>query len=273
MPELPEVEVTRLGLAPHLNGREICSITCSGKQLRHPYPQDLKERLVGRRIVQVSRRAKYLLISLDSGVVLVWHLGMTGHFHVLDAGSLPLPHQHVAITLDDGRSLRYVDPRRFGYVALVDAQELATHRWFVSLGPEPLESEFDGQALLNACQTRSAPIKSALMDNHVVVGVGNIYASESLYRAGIHPARPAKRVSLGRLERLAEAIKQVLAEAISAGGSTIRDFAGVDGKPGYFAHAFQVYGRQGERCTRCGRSIRRIVQAGRSTFYCPGCQR
>lgn len=273
MPELPEVEVTRRGLAPRLTGRNICSVKLSGAQLRHPFPGHFEERLRACRIGQVERRAKYLMIHLDSGDVLVWHLGMTGRFHVVDAAEPPLPHQHVSIDLDNGRQLRYVDPRRFGYIGLVAEAALSAHPWFARLGPEPLGDEFDGDYLYHACRRRSAPIKTVLMDAGVVVGVGNIYASEALWRAGIHPAREAGRIAAPRIGRLVSAVREVLSDAIAAGGSTIRDFAAVDGKPGYFAHAFRVYGRQGEPCHRCGKAVRRIVQAGRSTFYCAGCQR
>lgn len=273
MPELPEVEVTRAGLEPCLTGRCIVSVALSGQQLRYPFPEEAVTKLVGRRIERVERRAKYLLIRLDSEYLLVWHLGMTGRFHVVDAVEAPMPHQHVTLALDSGKELRYVDPRRFGFAGLVKVDDIETHPWFARLGPEPLAKEFDGRTLYDACRKRSAPIKSVLMDNHVVVGVGNIYASEALYRAAIHPARMARSISQSRMNRLAAAVKAVLQEAVAAGGSTIRDFAAVDGKPGYFAHDFRVYGRDGEDCGRCGRRIRRMVQAGRSTFYCPGCQR
>jgi len=273
VPELPEVEVTKAGLAPRLTGRRICSVSLSGQQLRHPLPQNIDKRLRDCRIERVGRRAKYLLIHLSSNEVLVWHLGMTGRFHVVDAAEPPLPHQHVAITLDDGKQLRYVDPRRFGYAGLVAEALLPAHPWFAHLGPEPLEEAFDSEYLYRACRRRSAPIKNVLMDASVVVGVGNIYASESLYRAGIRPTREAGKIAASRIEKLASAVKAVLSEAIAAGGSTIRDFAAVDGKPGYFAYSFQVYGRDGEDCGRCGKRIQRIVQAGRSTFYCAGCQR
>lgn len=273
MPELPEVEVTRRGLQPHLTGRVIGAVALSEKALRHPYPEKFIERLRGCRIKGVERRAKYLLIHLDSGEVLLWHLGMSGRFHVVDAGTAAMLHQHVTITLDNGSEIRYVDPRRFGYVGLLAADDLAGHPWLVHLGPEPLSPDFDADVLYRACRQRSTPVKQLLMDAAVVVGVGNIYASEALYRAGIHPARAAHNLSYQRIALLVSVVKQVLHEAIDAGGSTIRDFAAVDGKPGYFAHTFQVYGRAGDACMACGRVIRRVVQAGRSTFYCPGCQR
>lgn len=270
MPELPEVETVRSGLEPLLINCTISGVTSFRKQLRYPLP-DLSA-LIGQKITAVSRRSKYLLFQLDCEQVLVWHLGMTGQFHMLSADAGKGTHEHVRIDLSDGQSLRYRDARRFGYAGLIDSNQLLSHPWFARLGPEPLSNTFDVDHLAARCAGRKAPIKTVIMDAANVVGVGNIYAAESLFRAGIHPARAAGRVSKRRLALLVEAIKQVLAEAITAGGSTISDFVKADGKPGYFAHSFQVYGRQDEVCLRCDKQIKRLVQAGRSTFYCPGCQ-
>ena len=270
MPELPEVETVRSGLEPLLMNRNITAVTCFRQQLRYPLP-DLSG-LVGERIIAVSRRSKYLLFQLDSDQLLVWHLGMTGQFHMLSTASEKGSHEHVRIDLTDGQSLRYRDARRFGYAGLIHADQLLSHPWFARLGPEPLSVDFDSNHLAAICHGRKAPIKTVIMDAANVVGVGNIYAAESLLRAGIHPSRAAGRISKKRLALLTDSIKQVLAEAIVAGGSTISDFVKADGKPGYFAHSFQVYGREGKACLRCDKQIKRMVQAGRSTFYCPGCQ-
>lgn len=270
MPELPEVEVVRTGLEPCLVGRRILRVTCHRSSLRYPLPDMCS--LSGCRITAVRRRSKYLLIEISDGRVLVWHLGMTGQFHVLGSGVSAGKHEHVRIDLDDGASLRYRDARRFGYAGLLAADQLAVHPWFAALGPEPLGDAFNGAYLAELCRGRKAPIKTVIMDACVVVGVGNIYAAESLFRAGIHPGRAAGRIAGARLDLLAGSIRDVLREAITAGGSTISDFVRVDGRPGYFAHAFQVYGRKGQPCLVCGEGIRRIQQSGRSSFYCIRCQ-
>jgi len=276
MPELPEVETVCRGLEPLLHGRSIVSVICHRKTLRYPLP-DLSV-LEGQRVLRVRRRSKYLLFEFDSinseagGQLLVWHLGMTGQFHVLPEQAQPGAHEHVCFYLSDGQSLRYRDARRFGYAGLLDAERWQSHAWFANLGPEPLVDAFNVDHLAGVCAGRKAPIKNIIMDARTVVGVGNIYAAESLFRAGIHPARAAGRISRVRLEVLLDVIRQVLQEAIAAGGSTIRDFVNADGKPGYFAHTFQVYGRQGKACFQCKKNIKRIIQAGRSSFYCPGCQ-
>jgi formamidopyrimidine-DNA glycosylase len=218
------------------------------------------------------RRAKYLLFHLDSELLLVWHLGMTGQFHVLNQGAVREVHEHVRFELDNGTCLSYRDARRFGYAGLIPERSLATHPWFAKLGPEPLGDDFNAAYLLDRCRGRKTSIKALIMDAGVVVGVGNIYASESLFRSAIHPATEAGRISLKRVGRLVETVKEVLAEAIEAGGSTISDFVKADGKPGYFSHQFMVYGREGENCYQCGKVIRRMVQSGRSTFYCSSCQ-
>jgi len=272
MPELPEVETIRAGLEPVLCGRKITDVICHRANLRYALP-DLSA-LVGQTVACVRRRAKYLLLDLEnSNQTLIWHLGMTGQFHVLPRDAKAGAHEHVYFELNDGQSLRYRDVRRFGYAGLLPTEALKTHAWFRNLGPEPLSDAFHAGLLASTCAGRKAPIKNIIMDAAVVVGVGNIYASESLFRAGIHPARAAGRISGLRLGVLVETIKAVLAEAIAAGGSTISDFVHTDGKPGYFAHQFQVYGRAGKPCLHCEQPIKRMVQAGRSTFYCSGCQR
>jgi len=271
MPELPEVETVRTGLEPLLTGRRIESVVCHRSSLRYPLPE--LAALCGSSVIAVRRRAKYLLFDMGKNRTLVWHLGMTGQFHVLPQRAEAGKHEHVCFNLSDGQSLRYRDARRFGYAGLLFADELEQHAWFARLGPEPLSDDFSVEYLVQACAGRKAPIKNVIMDASVVVGVGNIYASESLYRAGVHPVRAAGRISARRLDLLERVIKQVLAEAIAAGGSSISDFVHADGKPGYFAHSFQVYGRQGESCFACDQQIKRISQAGRSTFYCSRCQR
>jgi len=276
MPELPEVETIRRGLAPHLCERMITAVQCHRPSLRYPLP-DLSV-LEGQRIIAVRRRAKYLLFDLEKKAAstpqtLVWHLGMTGQFHVLPQQAQAGAHEHVCIQLENGQSLRYRDARRFGYADLLHTEVIEQHQWFCNLGPEPLLDGFHVDHLRTHCVKRKAPIKNVIMNASVVVGVGNIYASEALFRAGIHPARAAGNISAQRLKLLVDVIQQVLIEAIAAGGSSISDFVDADGKPGYFSHSFQVYGRQGKACERCLKPINRIIQAGRSTFYCPQCQR
>ena len=271
MPELPEVETIRAGLEPLLSGREITAVTCHRQQLRYPLP-DLT-RLIGGTFKAVGRRSKYLLFYLDKGSTLSWHLGMTGQFHILPGEHEKGAHEHVRIDLNDGQSLRYRDPRRFGYAGLHKSRELELHPWFSRLGPEPLESLFDGDYLYAVSRGRKAPIKTFIMNASIVVGVGNIYASESLFRAGIHPAKVVGTTSKKRLALLTDSIREVLQEAVVAGGSTISDFVRADGSLGYFAHSFRVYGREGSPCFQCGRKIKRLVQGGRSSFYCSGCQR
>jgi len=270
LPELPEVEVVRCGLKPYLTGKTVERVDVARSDLRYPVP-DLGAALYGQRILRIERRAKYLLFFFDD-VLLVWHLGMTGQFHVLPRDIPAAIHEHVYFLFSDGTSLRYRDSRRFGYAGLLPLNGWQQHPWFRNLGPEPFGEGFTDEYLIRCCKTRRVPVKQMLMNAHVVVGIGNIYASEILFRARIHPARAANRISRMRLHRLFLAVRQVLREAIDAGGSSISDFVRVDGKPGYFAHNFRVYGQAGQACPDCGRHIRRIVQAGRSTFYCTGCQ-
>ena len=273
MPELPEVEVIRMGLAPLLQGREIENIDCFREGLRYPFP-DFSS-LEGQHILSVSRRSKYLLFEISGASLnqyLIWHLGMTGQFHVLPKGIDAGAHEHVRIDLSDGNSLRYRDARRFGYAGVCPTAEWESHPWHQSLGVEPLHDDFNADVLWRHCIARKTPIKNVMMQARTVVGVGNIYASESLFLAGIHPARAAGKISRARLDVLVHAIKKTLKEAIQAGGSSISDFVQVDGKPGYFSHQFNVYGRKDQLCLRCSGKIRKIVQAGRSSFYCPHCQ-
>jgi formamidopyrimidine-DNA glycosylase len=273
VPELPEVETLRRSLAASVVGCRITAVAVRERRLRTPIvPAALRRALSGRRIESVGRRSKYLLLGLDDGGVLVLHLGMSGRF-VRHAPATPLaPHTHVRLALDDGSELRYLDPRRFGMLFVVRAARLASHPRFAALGPEPLDAGFTAAALRERAGAARRPIKSALMDAGVVVGVGNIYACESLHRAAIHPATPVRRLATPRWERLHAALQAVLQDALRSRGTTLNDFRDSNGTSGGFQERLAVYGRAGAACSRCGRTIRRIVQAGRSTFYCPGCQ-
>ncbi len=274
MPELPEIEVLRRSLAPRLIGERIASVTVSERRLREPVPfRRLQRRLPGRRIEALRRRAKYLLVDCEGGWTLIVHLGMSGRLTLARRGARREPHEHLAFELASGRRLRYRDPRRFGLVLLEPTAGLAEDPHFAALGAEPLDEGFDGERLRAAARGRRAPVKGFLMDSRTVVGVGNIYASEALHRAGIHPARSIARLSAPRWERLAAAVRETLAAAIAAAGTTLNDFTDGAGRRGEFQSALAVYGREGEPCRRCGGRVRRIVQAGRSTYYCPGCQR
>lgn len=271
MPELPEVETIRRGLAPLITGRRITRVTVRHRGLRWPVARDLERRLEGRAIVDVGRRGKYLLIACDDGTLIV-HLGMSGSLRTVPSATPPGRHDHFDLVLDDGRMLRFNDPRRFGSVHWVEHDPL-DHPLLAALGPEPLAPDFDGDRLYAGTRGRRAAIKQVLMDSHVLAGIGNIYASEALYRAGIHPARSASRLSRGRYRLLADAILETLERAIAAGGSTLRDFVDATGAPGCFQQQYGVYGRAGEPCRRCGATIRLLRQGQRSTFYCPRCQR
>lgn len=270
MPELPEVETTRRGIAPHLLEQRVLGVVVRQPRLRWEVPAELGERLTGRRIRAVERRAKYLLIRFEHGT-LILHLGMSGSLRVLPPNTPPALHDHFDLLLE-ANLLRLRDPRRFGAVLWTD-QPPAEHPLLRDLGPEPLETEFDGDWLHRHAQTRHGPVKSMIMDGHVVVGVGNIYASESLFMAGIHPHRPAHRIALPRYRRLAKCIREVLAQSIQAGGTTLRDFVQEDGSPGYFAQQLRVYDRAGEPCLVCGAPVRRVVTGQRATYYCGKCQR
>ena len=274
MPELPEVEVLRRSLEARLVGRSIDRVVVHNGALREPVRAALlRRRLGGGRIVAADRRAKYLLLHLDNGHSLVVHLGMSGRLTLVPAQAPFEPHEHIAFYLDSGERLRLRDPRRFGLVLALPTATLAADPHFAHLGPEPLGADFDGGYLRRLARRRAAPVKSFLMDATVVVGVGNIYASEALYRAGIHPARAAGRLSAERCDRLATAVRAVLRQAIRQGGTTLNDFADGLGEPGEFQVALRVYDRAGEPCRQCGTDIRRAVQANRSSYYCPRCQR
>ena len=271
MPELPEVETTRRGIAPHVEGRRVAALEVHEPRLRWPLDPGLAQSLIGRPVVEVGRRAKYLLLRFAHGTLIV-HLGMSGSLRIAAPREPRRVHDHVEMVLDDGHVLRYHDPRRFGSMHFQPGDAL-THWLLTSLGVEPLDDAFDGALLKAAAARRRGPVKSLLMDSHVVVGVGNIYASESLHLAGIHPSRPAVRISLARYERLSQSVKQVLASAIRDGGTTLRDFVNGVGEPGYFAQSLSVYGRAGEACRRCGDRVRSRIIAQRNTFFCAGCQR
>jgi formamidopyrimidine-DNA glycosylase len=270
MPELPEVETVRRALTAHLVGRRIRAVVLRRPALRWPIPAAVGDLLPGQRVEAVRRRAKYLLIDTAAGSALV-HLGMSGSLR-LEAESAPLrPHDHVELHLDDGRALRFRDPRRFG--ALLWQPPTEVHPLLAGLGPEPLSRAFGGGLLLARSRGRSAPVKSFLMDQAVVVGVGNIYAAEALFAAGIDPRAAAGLLSRARCERLAQAVKRVLARAIRAGGTTLRDYVDPVGEPGRFSLELYVYGREGEPCRRCGAIVRGVRLAGRASAYCPRCQR
>jgi formamidopyrimidine-DNA glycosylase len=269
VPELPEVETTRRGIAPLIEQGVIEQVVVRDRRLRWPVPPGLEQRVAGQRVNTVRRRAKYLLLGLDDCELIV-HLGMSGSLRFLEEATEPGTHDHVDWVFANG-TLRLNDPRRFGCVLLANRAE--QHKLIAGLGPEPLEPDFSPEYLLAACRGRKVAIKQLLMNAHVVVGVGNIYANEALFRAGIHPRRAAGRISRERLERLIVAVREVLSESIEHGGTTLRDFVGGDGRPGYFRIELKVYERAGRPCERCGTTIRRIVQGQRATYYCASCQR
>lgn len=279
MPELPEVETVMRGLEPFLSGKILKDIKAHRADLRVPFPARLAD-LAGRKITKLSRRAKYMLIHFDADILVI-HLGMSGRMIVHhDMRGLTLEkHDHMVMVMKDGAGAVFNDPRRFGMALLLRENELATHKAFKDLGPEPLSKNFDSAFLHNALKTKNAPIKSALLDQHMVVGIGNIYACEALFEAGIDPRRKAKDITAKKVGDLAQVIKDVLKRAIAAGGSSLKDYRQADGNLGYFQHSFKVYGREGVPCPRCKKSgktksvIHKITQAGRSTFFCPTCQK
>lgn len=291
MPELPEVETVMRGLAPVLEGRRIAQVTLRRDGLRFPFPPDFARRLTGRRVEQLSRRAKYIIISLDGPEALLVHLGMTGRFTCVAAGGAAAnlgafyfetggegdgPHDHVTLTLDDGTRVVYTDPRRFGVMDLY--AEGDGHKLLRGIGVEPLGNEFSAAGLAEKFDGKAAPLKAALLDQKIIAGLGNIYVCEALYRAKLSPTRKAGSLVRGgkpdaRLETLVRHVREILTEAITAGGSTLQDFAHTDGERGAFQQRFAVYDREGEACPTCGTPIRRRVQSGRSTFYCPHCQK
>lgn len=298
MPELPEVETVRRGLAPVMEGRRIAQLTQRRPNLRYPLPEHFAERLSGRRVLRLTRRAKYLLIHLEAAdegsEVLLVHLGMSGRFTIHQGEAMPkrpgqfhydVPdgapeagtgkHDHVVFDMEGGTRIVYCDHRRFGFMDLIGEDMLEGSKHLALIGPEPLGNEFSADVLSARMATRKSPVKSVLLDQRTVAGLGNIYVCEALFRSGISPKREASSIGRERVERLTRAIRDVLGEAIEAGGSTLRDYAQADGELGYFQHRFQVYGREGDLCSKpqCGARVKRIAQAGRSTFYCPKCQR
>lgn len=270
MPELPEVETTVRGLAPHVTGKRIFGVTVRDRRLRWPVVDGFEKATTSQVIQGLRRRAKYLIFSLDEGEILA-HLGMSGSYRLVPAGTPPAAHDHLDFDLGS-KWLRYHDPRRFGSVHWCPGTSDG-HMLLRSLGPEPLSDDFSGAYIKQRARGRKMAVKPFLMDSAVVVGVGNIYASEALFRAGIHPSRQAMRVSEHRYERLARAVKQVLTQAIEQGGTTLRDFVSSEGNPGYFAQSLQVYGRQSDPCLVCGEPIRRTVLGQRATYFCGHCQK
>jgi formamidopyrimidine-DNA glycosylase len=271
MPELPEVETTRRGLLPHVLGRRFRGAVVRNASLRWPVPGDLSRRLKGEEVLAIRRRGKYLLFDCRKGHLLV-HLGMSGRLSVIERGLPPRIHDHVDLQLEGEKSLRLTDPRRFGAMLWLEGPA-EDHALLRGLGIEPLESGFTGAALHRLARERRVSVKQFLMNGRIVTGVGNIYASEALFQAGVHPARTAGHVSAARWDRIASAVRATLERALAAGGSTLRDFASAEGRPGHFQYQFSVYGREGEPCFRCGTHIRALRQGQRSTFYCPRCQR
>ncbi len=271
MPELPEVETTLRGIEPHVDGQVLSNVIVRNASLRWPIPVAALAALEGQRITRAERRAKYILLHTSLGCVLL-HLGMSGSLRVLDHGAPPAKHDHLDLEFANNKVVRFNDPRRFG-CCLVVHEPIDQHKLLANLGPEPLSHDFDGDYLFERSRSKAQPIKSFVMDGKIVVGVGNIYASESLYESNIRPTVAAKRVSRARYRELATQIKRVLAKAIKAGGTTLNDFTQTDGKPGYFRHALQVYARAGEPCYRCGSPIKSKVVAQRNTFFCVYCQR
>jgi len=276
MPELPEVETTRRGLAAHLIGLTVADVVIRNPMLRWPIPDNLPDLLRGQRIQSLKRRAKYLLMECGNGT-LILHLGMSGSLRILPDDTPPTKHDHFDLVLTNGTLMRLRDPRRFGAV-LWHSDDVHTHPLLASLGPEPLEDaygedNFDARYLYQATRGRSIAIKQCIMDNHIVVGVGNIYANEALFRAGIKPQLAAGKLSLPRCAKLVAEIRATLSEAIDLGGSTLRDFVNTSGQPGYFQQHYWVYGRGGEPCRICGAPIKQIKQGQRSSFYCQHCQK
>ena len=276
MPELPEVEITRRGIQPALVGRRVTDVIVRESRLRWPVPKNLGKNLIGQTITGVGRRGKYLLIKTALGHLII-HLGMSGSLRTIDASIPPRRHDHIDIVLDSGKCLRLRDPRRFGAV-LWSSDDPLRHPLLVKLGPEPITSDidqqvFNGDYLYDRSRGRRRAVREFIMDSHIVVGVGNIYANEALFIAGIDPRRGAGRISRPRYRHLATAIADTLTRAIAAGGTTLRDFSNADGDPGYFQQTLNVYAREGENCRNCGNKIQRLVRSGRSLYYCPRCQR
>ena len=282
MPELPEVETVRRGLAPHLEGARLVRVEQRRPDLRFPFPEDFVARLHGATVEALERRAKYLLGRLDTGETLVAHLGMTGRFMIDDmlegrfhhAAPSDERHTHAVFETDRGARIAYNDARRFGFMDIIPTAEVARHPWFAGMGPEPLGPDFTPKALGTALLGRRQSIKATLLDQRIVAGLGNIYVSEALHAAGVSPERPAGEVTAREIAKLVPAIRQVLTAAIAAGGSSLRDYRHTDGELGYFQHDFRVYDREEQPCLtrRCKGVVRRVVQGGRSSFFCPACQ-
>jgi len=271
MPELPEVETTVNGIKPWLENKQIAHINVYNPSLRWKIPADLPKKHLAQTILSVSRRAKYILIHLDSQSTIIIHLGMSGSLVVLNQDTALKKHDHFEIIMQDGTILRFNDPRRFGCV--LDTQDFLQHKLIKNLGPEPLDADFNGKLLKTKAKNRTLAVKNFIMDGKVVVGVGNIYASEALFMAKIHPAKSAGKISLAKYQTLAEKIKQVLSKAITAGGTTLNDFINADGKPGYFSQQLQVYGRKDHACFNCSKPIKQITIGQRSSYYCAYCQK
>ncbi len=276
MPELPEVEVICRGLRPHIVGRTIIAINHNGKKLRHPVPVEAMVReLINRKIVVVERRAKYLQISLDSGAILIIHLGMTGNLGIFLPTAALAKHDHVIWSLDNDTELRYNDTRRFGSIQFLSREETQVRELtvFSSTGPEPFSEDFSAEYMYKMTRNKNLPVKAFIMTNQIVAGVGNIYANESLYAAGIRPSRKVKNISLKSWWRLVREIRRVLNHAIECGGSTISDFVDASQKQGYFQMKFKIYGKDGQNCTVCSTTIKKEKIGGRASFYCPKCQK
>lgn len=271
MPELPEVETVLRALKPHVVGNTIAGARVLFPTLRLPLPHNMEELLSSRLIVGIKRRAKYLMFELDGELTMLVHLGMTGRLTIGRADYLPIKHDHVIIYLNDS-AMVYNDPRRFGMIDLIETYKMLEHKLLCNLGPEPLESDFTAEYLAQALKNRQIPIKTAIMDGKILVGVGNIYASEALFMTSISPERKAGSLSSSECGRLAASIKKVLQDAIDSGGSSIRDFVSIDSNKGYFQHHFAVYGKGGKPCQVCLGAITKIYQSGRATFFCPNCQ-
>ena len=271
MPELPEVETTRRGIEPYISGKRVARLVVRNPKLRQPVPPELSKHLVSHGVGMVTRRGKYLLLEIGAGHLMI-HLGMSGSLRIVESGSEPKKHDHIDLIMKDGTTLRYCDPRRFGLWLWIESNP-AKHKLLASLGPEPLQEGFGGDYLYRQSRGRKAPVKTFIMDSHTVVGVGNIYASESLFMAGIHPSRAAGKVSLKRYQKLADDIKSVLSQSIKQGGTTLRDFVNESGNPGYFKQSLRVYGRNDKPCRVCGNPVKQKVIGQRSSFYCSECQR
>lgn len=273
MPELPEVETVRRGLEPVMTGERIAHADIRREGLRWPFPENMGVRLTGQRVERLRRRAKYILADMDGGETLIIHLGMSGRMLISDGAEL-IKHDHVVLDMEGGKRITFNDPRRFGAMDLCATDAIDAHRMFKDMGPEPLGNAFDAEYLHTRLKGRKMPIKSALLDQKIVVGLGNIYVCEALWRTGIAPTTLAGEVPALKVQKLVPTIRDVLSEAIESGGSSLKDYRQADGELGYFQHSFAAYGREGEPCRTegCTQNIMRIVQAGRSTFYCPDCQ-